>query len=420
MVAKINYGANLYGALFYNYEKVTRGMAEILSGNRIISDRLGMPSKDMHLTLLSFENYLLANRKTEKPVMHVSLSPSPEDCLTDGQLIEMADKYMERLGYGGQPYVVYKHFDTQNVHLHIVSVCVDENGMRLNSSFEWRRSQSICRELEKEYGLRNAESECMNLKAKLEKVNISQGNIRHQVGNTLKAVLESYRFQTFGEYSALLSTLNIEVKQVKGEYKGNSYTGIIYFATDDNGKIVSPPFKSSRFGKRFGMERLEKKLFSHMEDFKKGKWKGSIEIKGKVANIMRIARSREELETLLERESINVVFRKSETGRIYGVTFIDHTNKEVYNGSRLGKEFSANIFNALFNEWNGTLKTKQDWVNGAELKQSFHHEAKQDNILEQAAGLFSLETNPFDKEEEAFMHRMQKKKKQSKRKSRGI
>lgn len=81
----------------------------------------------------------------------------------------------------------------------------------------------------------------------------SLGDVRHQVGNTLKAVLESYRFQTFGEYSALLSTLNIEAKQIRGEYNGIPYTGIVYSATDDTGKVVSPPFKSSRFGNASGM-----------------------------------------------------------------------------------------------------------------------------------------------------------------------
>ena len=55
---------SLYGALAYNYEKVAAGTAEILSGNRMISDRLGLPSEDMRLALLSFENYLLANRNT--------------------------------------------------------------------------------------------------------------------------------------------------------------------------------------------------------------------------------------------------------------------------------------------------------------------------------------------------------------------
>ena len=417
MVAKINYGTSLYGVLLYNHEKVGKGTAEVLSGNRIISDRLGGPSEDMRLTLLSFENYLLANRRTEKPVMHVSLSPSPEDRLTDEQLSELADKYMERMGYGDQPYIVYKHSDTHNVHLHIVSVCVDENGRRLNSSYEWRRSEAVCRELEQEYGLRNAEAEIRNPKAELKKVDASKGDVRHQVGNTLKAVLESYRFQTFGEYSALLSTLNIEAKQVRGEYNGIPYTGIIYSATNDDGKVVSPPFKSSRFGKRFGMERLEKKMRLHTKDYKDKKWHPSIQ--GQVAGAMRTARSREELVALLKKGGIDVVFRENEAGRVYGVTFIDHNRREVFNGSRLGKDFSANVFNELFNRWQEIPETESNGHTGAELGQTCRHQAEQGNVLEQATGIFSLEQNPAtDYEEEAFRRRMQRKKK--KRKGRGL
>lgn len=255
MVAKISHGASLYGALAYNYEKVAKGTAAILSGNRMITDRLGQPSRDMRLTLLSFEDYLLANRNTEKPVLHIALSPAPEDRLTDTQLEELAARYMEKMGYGNQPYIVYKHGDTHNTHIHIVSVCVDENGRKISDSYEHRRSMTACRKLEADFGLRNGnDMEERNLKAELKKVDVTGGDVRHQVGNTLKAVLESYRFQTFGEYSALLSTLNIEARQVKGEYKGEPYTGIIYSATDDKGKVVSPPFKSSRFGKRFGRE----------------------------------------------------------------------------------------------------------------------------------------------------------------------
>lgn len=117
---------------------------------------------------------------------------------------------------------------------------------------------TACRELEQEFGLRNsAEMQGRELGAELKKVDASAGDVRHQVGSTLKAVLAGYRFQTFGEYSALLSTLNIEAKLVRGEYGGRPYTGIVYAATDDNGKVASPPFKSSRFGKRFGKEGLD-------------------------------------------------------------------------------------------------------------------------------------------------------------------
>lgn len=419
MVAKISHGITLYGALIYNHEKVEKGTAEILSGNRIISDRLGVPSENLHLTLLSFENYLLANRNTEKPILHIALSPAPEDKLSDEQLAELAEKYMQKMGYGNQPFIVYKHGDTHNTHIHIVSTCVDEQGKKISDSYEHRRSMTACRELEIDFGLRNgADMEERNLKAELKKVDASDGDIRHQIGNTLKAVLESYRFQTFGEYSALLSTLNIEAKQVRGEYKDTPYTGIIYSATDDNGKVVSPPLKSSSFGKRFGNERLEKRMLLHTKDFKEGKWAPAI--KGILVYVMQHARSREELTGFLKKNHIDVVFRQNEQGRIYGVTFIDHDRREVFNGSRLGKEFSANVFNELFRWWEGIPGNERDAHTSAELWQQYSHKVERGSALEQAAGIFSMETNPADYEEEAFARRMKKKKKAARRKSRGI
>lgn len=217
MVAKISHGTSLYGALAYNYGKMAAGTAEILSGNRMISDRLGLPGTDIRLALLSFENYLLANRNTEKPVLHIALSPAPEDRLTDVQLEELAARYMEKMGYGDQPYIVYRHSDTHNMHIHIVSVCVDGEGRKISDAYEHRRSMAACRELETDFGLRNgADTEKRDLKAEPGKVDVSAGDIRHQIGSTLKAVLEGYRFQSFGEYSALLSAFNIEAGLVKG------------------------------------------------------------------------------------------------------------------------------------------------------------------------------------------------------------
>lgn len=407
---------SLYGALAYNHDKVAAGTTEILSGNRMISDRLGRPSEDVRLALLSFENYLLANRNTAKPVLHISLSPAPEDKLTDGQLEELAERYMQKMGYGDQPYIAYKHGDTYNTHVHIVSVCVDEEGKKINDSYEHRRSMTACRELEADFGLRNsAEVENQQPKAELKKVDVSLGDVRHQVGNALKAVLESYRFQTFGEYSALLSTLNIEAKQVRGEYNGVPYIGIIYSATDDDGKVVSPPFKSSRFGKRFGNEQLEKRMLLNLKELKEGKWTPSIQVD--IARALRQADSRKSFVELLRQSCIDVVFRENEQGRIYGVTFIDHNRRQAFNGSRMGKEFSANMFNGYFKWLEGIPEKERGGHSSTELWQ--HHRHDSSNTLELAAGILSMGTNPYDYEEEAFARRMRKRQK-AKRKSRGI
>ena len=67
-----------------------------------------------------------------------------------------------------------------------------------------------------------------------------------------------------------------------------------------------------------------------------------------VAAVIQSAHSREQLITELKAKGIDVLFRQNDTGRIYGVTFIDHESRTVLNGSRLGKDFSANVFNDLF------------------------------------------------------------------------
>lgn len=419
MVAKISRGASLYGALAYNYNKVEIGVAEILSGNRIISDRLGQPSMDIRLALLSFDDHLSANRNTKKPVLHIAISPAPEDRLTDGQLEELAARYMDMMDYGSQPYIVFKHGDSHNAHIHIVSVCVDGEGRKISDRYEHRRSMAACRELERMFGLRNGAELHDSPKTELKKVNVSEGDVRHQVANTLKAVLESFRFRSFGEYSAVLSTLNVEARQVKGEYGGRPYVGVVYTATDDTGKPVGATYKSSRFGKRFGDEGLKELMQRHTADFKAGKWRPSVQ--RQVAEAMRSARSRGEFTAMLAAQGIGVVFHKNEDGRIYGVTFIDHGKREAFNGSRLGKEYSANVFDRLFKSWEND--GRNDVAGHSLTGNRYWQQSKSGdgNIIEQAVGALSLETNPAtDYEEEMFRRRMNRKKKPGKRRLRGI
>ena len=90
MVAKINRGVSLYGAIIYNQQKVEDATARIIYGNRMITDVTGNPEHIMRQTLWAFENYLLANKNTEKPILHISLNPSLDDRLTDGQFADLA------------------------------------------------------------------------------------------------------------------------------------------------------------------------------------------------------------------------------------------------------------------------------------------------------------------------------------------
>ena len=166
--------------------------------------------------------------------------------------------------------------------------------------------------------------------------------MKHQVSNTLKNVSD-YKFRTFGEYSALLSCFNVEAKLVKGEgIDGKPFNGIVYSATDDTGKVVSRPFKSSLFGKAFGYEGLNRKMIRNDKNYKEGKYTPMI--RSTIAAAKQATRDREKFTALLKNSGIDVVFRENAEGRLYGATFIDHNRREVYNGSILGRDYEEEAF----------------------------------------------------------------------------
>jgi hypothetical protein len=368
MIAKINSGTSIFGAIEYNQKKINEGHAKIILQNNMIENYSGDRNMDLHFALRSFEPYLIANRRTEKTVIHISLNPHPEDRLSDEQYAQLAHDYMEKMGFGNQPYIVYKHEDIDRHHLHIISVRVDENGKKIPDSFEKLRSMDACRELETKFKLHPALKKEREFGENfIKKLDYERGDVKRQISNTVRSLLQMYRFQTLGEYNALLSCYNIDVKHVKGEKFGKEYNGIVYSAKNDKGEMVSNPFKSSLFGKMFGFDGLTKIMKNNTEILKTKDMAGRS--KSVVSAAMKTARTKKQFIKALQAKGMDVVFRTNDEGRIYGVTFIDHENMVVLNGSRLGKEFSANVFNALFNENKAPDERKKPKQNNSESEQ---------------------------------------------------
>ena len=133
MVAKISIGSSLYGALAYNAQKVNADEGKLLAVNGVFDACMG--KNDLARTFKDFDRLLPKGIRIEKPVLHVSLNPHPNDRLTDMEMANIGQIYMERLGYGNQPYVIVKHEDIDRHHVHIVSVNVDEKGKRIDRDF---------------------------------------------------------------------------------------------------------------------------------------------------------------------------------------------------------------------------------------------------------------------------------------------
>ena len=343
MIAKISATENLGGALGYNFKKVEKGEANILLAAELYQSKEGRYT--MEDVLADMEALIPKNCRTKKTVFHCSLNPHPDEKLSDERLTQIAKEYMEALGYGNQPYIVFKHNDIAREHIHIVSLRIDGEGKKINDKFEKRRSKQITDTLERKYNLIPSSKVNDKEEAETPKVDISKENIKEQVASALRMVLKHYKFCSLGELNAILSRYHLAVEEVKTEFRGKKYDGLVYVPTDDKGDKVGTPIHASDIGRGVGYTAVQNRMQKSKQNVKLQ----IPTIRNKVLQTMRTSPNTEkELRQRLEEQGLRVVIRKNDNGRIYGITFIDDEQGVALNGSRLGKGYAANIFNGYF------------------------------------------------------------------------
>ena len=333
--------------MYYNKEKVDKNEAEVLLWQKMLEpfDKYGR--MDVDACMESFIPYLEANRRMTNTVFHASLNPSPEDRLTDGQLWDIAQEYMELWVMATSPTLSLNIKDISREHLHIVSLRVDERGWKINDSHEYNHSMSVLRELERKYDLHpSIKGEELAYNVGLHRVNYREGNVKQQISSVVRSCLRNYKCSSYGEFRTLLERFNVSVERHTGTIDGRNYAGIVYGALTDDGYGTGTPFKSGKIGKDVGYNALQKYYGKSKAVLKE---EGALDrLRQTVRDAMSPRNTRDEFRQLLKADGIDTIFRINPVGRIYGVTFIDHEAGIVANGSVLGKEFSANAFNELY------------------------------------------------------------------------
>ena len=115
MIAKISSSENLAGALGYNFKKVVSGDASVLLAEGLYANPEG--GYTMEEVLSDMQAAIPKKCRTKNVVFHCSLNPHPDEKLSDEQLTQIAQEYMQTLGYGEQPYIVFKHHYLKSVQL---------------------------------------------------------------------------------------------------------------------------------------------------------------------------------------------------------------------------------------------------------------------------------------------------------------
>ena len=347
MVAVIKTGHSIHRILNYNENKVKEGVAECISAANYPMDVEQLSIKNKLNRMLKQASL---NENVTRNSVHVSLNFDPSEKISNAQLKEIADTYMQKTGFGEQPYLVYQHFDAGHPHIHIVSVKVRADGSRIDMQNIGRnQSEKARKEIEIAYGLVKAEKMKMKqyeLKsAYTQKVQYGMSDSRRAIANVLDAILTTYKYTSLPELNAVLKQYNVLADRGSESSRVYEHQGLLYRILDENGNSMGVPIKASSFYNKPTLKYLEERF--HLNEAARQPHKVRVKNAIDMALLNPPKQSLQGLIKALQKEGINVVLRQNADGIIYGITYVDHNTKCVFNGSALGKAYSAKAIQEL-------------------------------------------------------------------------
>ncbi len=340
MVARITTPHSIQRALNYNEQKIKKGQAELLHAANFLKDAEQMNFYDK---LKRFSDLINLNERAKTNTLHISLNFHNSDMLSKEKITEIADEYMHKIGFGEQPYLVYQHHDSGHPHIHIVTTNIKADGKRIDT-FNIGRNQSekARQELELKYKLIQAAGRRITaeeIRPVSQKIQYGKSDTQRAITNVLDYVLKNFKYSSLPELNAVLKLYNVVADRGSENSRIYQNNGLVYRVLDEKGNKIGVPIKSSAIYSKPGLKYLEIK-FRENETLKNQYKQG---IKTTIDFIM-LRQKNPSLQYSVEalrKEGIQTVLRQNKEGFIYGITYVDFKNKCVFNGSDLGKEYSA-------------------------------------------------------------------------------
>jgi hypothetical protein len=350
MVARIVRGKDIVGLIRYNEKE----KSSILY-TQLINDAKDLEDLTLKDKIQAFQAYINLNPKLTKPTFHVSLNPDLADMLTDDQLREIGREYMERMHYGSQPYIIYKHEDIDRIHIHIISVSMGLNGMAIPSSNDRFRSEEIRKDLEMKFNLVKAGEkikEGRNVFAPIDTAAIEYGktDTKSAIAAVVRSATRDYKVTSLPEFKTLLNQYHVTLDEVKDSNNPEKTLGLFYSVINQSGEKVSARIKASKIGSGVGYGALLEKFSQDEKLIREGNLKSILS--QKIHGVLQVYPnlSQADFKARLQDQGIQAVLRHSREDRLYGITFIDANTKAVFKGRSLGKEFTAHALSQRFTD----------------------------------------------------------------------
>lgn len=328
--------------LHYNENKVTDGEASLILASGFAGD---IEQVNFNQKLTRYNHLLQLKPNVKTNAVHISLNFHSSETLSNLKLQQIASAYMEKIGFSDQPFLVYRHEDAAHSHMHIVTTNITPEGERIDLHDIGRKlSEPARKAIEVDFNLVKAESRDLKQfpvikKANLEKAKYGRLPTKRSISNVITAVTRDYAFTSLAELNAALKCFNVVALRGEEHTAMFAKKGLMYSILNEDGKPVGVPVKASSFYTKPTLRNLEQqfernnvKRKPHKEDIKQ-------RIDFVFQSFKSIARNRFEVEA--SKQGIDVLFRHNEQGLVFGVTFVDHKHHCVFNGSDLGKAYSA-------------------------------------------------------------------------------
>lgn len=341
MVVRITSPHSLQRALNYNEKKCQKEQAKCIhAGNYLLQPE----QMNFHQKMERMQDLIARNERTKKSnTLHISLNFDPSEKLAGDKLTQIARAYMEKIGFGSQPYLVYQHHDAGHPHIHILTTSIQPDGKRIDTyNIGRNQSENARKELEKSFGLipaqgKKAVQDAGIRPVDVQKVQYGKSETRRSITNVLDVVINHFKYTSLAELNAILRQYNVEAD--RGRETGIVYEsgGLFYRLLDGQGNKVGVPIKASLIHSKPTLKKLEKRFAENeiLRQPDKKRLKTSIDWVLSKSPV-----SQDALIIALKKEGVQAVLRENKQGQVFGITFIDFRTKAVFNGSDIGKAYS--------------------------------------------------------------------------------
>ena len=349
MYAEVNSARSIRSPLVYNEQKVEAKQADLLDARNFWQEKEDLTLRDKQQR---FNRLTVLNERSAKKILHTSVNFHPDDKLSDKQMTAIAKDFMKGIGFGDQPWLVYRHKDAGHPHMHIVSTNIRPDGSRISNDLRGpRQLMKICNGIEKKHGLRPvmAPTEHIYLSRRDYVPSLKYGEIPTRTGiqMVIGYVVENYRFTSFESYNAILSLYN--VKADRGSSDGIMYRnrGLYYRMIDEEGKKLGAPIKASDFYMPVTLDALEEKCRLNRTLIREADRDSMrIHVDYNLINVHNLGKFRDEMAHRHRTSVIIPAFKQRPTRHAAptdrpGMFFLDFNTMTVFRDTELGKDYTA-------------------------------------------------------------------------------